>query len=92
MFPGKHQSCCNQFGQCERTGKTSPKPEKVDCNRLPLQPTASTHVPLPAVLPGLVRPAIQLLPVLAAFHSSGLELPPDPSPPDAQALHATFLI
>jgi len=92
MFPGKHQPCCNKSGQCERPGKTSPKPEKVDCNRLPLQRTATAHIPAPALLPAFVAPAVQQPPVLAVFHWLGLEVPPDPSPPDAQALHVTFLI
>jgi hypothetical protein len=92
MFPGKHQPCCNKSGQCERPGKASPKPEKVDCNRLPLQRTATTHIPAPALLPAVVAPAVRQPSVLAAFDWLGLEVPPDPSPPDAQALHATFLI
>src|SRR5215510_2950234 len=79
MFPGKHQPCCTKSGQCERPGKTSPKPEKVDCNRLPLQRTATTHIPAPALLPTLVVPAVQHLPVLAGFHWPGLEIPHDPS-------------
>ena len=91
MFPGKHQPCCNKSGQCERPGKNSPKPDKRDCNRLPLERTATTHVPLPAVLPAPIAPAIDQFSA-SLCHASAFEVPPETSPPDAQALHATFLI
>ena len=52
MFPGRHQSCCNKSGQCERPGQNQSKPEKQDCNRLPLQRGDHAQtLPLPAVLP-----------------------------------------
>jgi hypothetical protein len=91
MFPGKHQPCCNKSGQCERPGKNSPQPEKQDCNRLAFQRNSPASVPLPAVLPAPIAPA----PVDVAAFLAGiptLDIPPDPSPPDRQALHATFLI
>jgi hypothetical protein len=91
MFPGKHQPCCNKSGQCERPGRNAPKPEKQDCNRLPMQRTATAHIPLPAVLPAPIAPAIVLLPA-SLFHAAAVEVPPDTSPPNLQALHATFLI
>src|SRR5215470_19481863 len=59
MFPGKHQPCCNKSGQCERPEKNSPKPEKQDCNRLPLQRTAMTHIPLPALITAPLAPAVE---------------------------------
>jgi hypothetical protein len=90
MFPGKHQPCCNKSGQCERPGKNSPKPEKQDCNRLPLERTAPTHVPMPAMLPTPIAPGI--VQFSASLFYAAFEVPPDPSPPDAQALHGTFLI
>jgi len=91
MFPGKHQQCCNKSGQCERSSKKLPKPEKQDCNRLPLERTKTTHVPLPAVLPAAIAPAVEQFyaPLLQAW---AFEIPPDISPPDVQALHSTFLI
>jgi hypothetical protein len=94
MFPGHRQSCCNESGRCERPGKNSQQPEKsekVDCNRLPLQQTASAHIPAPAVLPmSFARPIEQVLVYLA--NSSAFDAPLEASPPDAQALRATFLI
>jgi hypothetical protein len=92
MFPGKHQPCCNKSGQCERPGKTSPTPEKQDCNRLPFERTATLHVlPMPAILPASVAPAApQLSHVLARL--CAFEILFDPSPPDLQALNVTFLI
>jgi hypothetical protein len=91
MFPGKHQPCCNNSGQCERPGKDTPRPVKQDCNRLALERTATTHVPLPAVLQVPIAPPVEQFSALL-LHQVALEVPPDPSPPDAQALHATFLI
>lgn len=91
MFPGKHQSCCNKSGQCERPGKNSSKPEKLDCNRLALQRTATVHIPMPAALPAPMAPAAAQLPA-TILHGWWYEVSTDPSPPDAQALHVTFLI
>jgi hypothetical protein len=92
MFPGKHQPCCNKSGQCERPGKNSPKPEKQDCNRLPMLRGAAAHVvPLPAVLPtAIAPPALQSPASLDSLLGFGDLL--DPSPPDTQALDSTFRI
>jgi hypothetical protein len=92
MFPGKHQSCCNQAGQCERPGKNSPKPAKQDCNRLPLQRGEKLHaLPLPSIVPAIV--ALFPPPALSPLaHLAAVEVLPDSSPPDLQSLHATFLI
>src|SRR5437773_8606441 len=66
MFPGKRQQCCNKSGQCERPGKNSPKPEKQDCNRLPLDRGGNVHdVPPPALLPATIATDIVQLPALA---------------------------
>ena len=95
MFPGqKAKSCCNKSGQCERPGKTPNKPETQDCNRLPMNRGGDAHaMPLPAVLPASVAavPELQMpSDVWSRFATLGALL--DPSPPDRQALHATFLI
>jgi hypothetical protein len=92
MFPGKHQPCCNQSGQCERPGKNSPKPEKRECNRLSLQRTSNASVvPLPAVLSTPITP---LVPRSSStlFRVLTFEALLDPSPPDILAFNATFLI
>jgi len=95
MFPGKTQaqSCCNKSGQCQRPSKSPSKTEKQDCNRLPLSRGENAHV-LPA--PELVALAIGHAPVQPLSHEllrvSGFELLLDPSPPDLQAINATFLI
>lgn len=92
MFPGKHQQCCNKSGQCDRPGKTSPK-EKQACNRLPFGASGNVHpVPLPAVLPAAVAHVTRELPFPALFRVAAFEVLFDPSPPDLQALNATFLI
>jgi len=92
MLPGTQQSCCNKSGQCERPGKNTPKPEKQDCNRLPLQRGEKIHaVPLPAISPVTIAILPELrLPALARL--TAFEILLDPSPPDVQALHGTFLI
>jgi hypothetical protein len=92
MFPGKHQPCCNKSGQCERPDKSSPKPEKQDCNRLPFERTGNAHIlPMPAVLPAIVAPALlSSAPILTRLTAAEVLL--DPSPPDVQALNVTFLI
>jgi hypothetical protein len=91
MFPGKHQPCCNKSGQCERPGKNSPKPEKQDCNRLPFERTPSAHVvPILAVVPATIAPpVVQVAPPATLIPATVFF---DPSPPDLQALNATFLI
>ena len=92
MFPGtQEKSCCNKSGQCERPGRNSQKPEKLDCKRLLLQRTATAHIPLPAVLPVQMASAVAQFRAVI-FHGSWYEVSPDPSPPDAQALHVIFLI
>jgi hypothetical protein len=94
MFPGKQQrSCCTKSGQCERPGKTSSKPEKQDCSRLPLGRGGSAHaVPLPAILPAAIAPQPDPPQSSALLRVSDFEALLDPSPPKLQALHATFLI
>ncbi len=91
MFPGEHPSCCDKPGQCERRGKTPPKPEKQDCNRLPLDRRGNAHaLPLPAVLPVIAAPLLHQIPTLIPVRE--LESRIEPSPPDIQALNVTFLI
>src|SRR5262245_52232882 len=95
MFPGKQQqSCCNKSGQCERPGKNSHKPVKQDCNRLPLSRGGNAHVvPAPAVLPVTISVnALQLPAFSELIRVFDFEILVDPSPPNRQALNATFLI
>ena len=96
MFPGKQQGCCNKSGQCERPGKSTPKPqkpEKVDCNRLPLDRGGSPHVvPLPAILPAQIAADFVYFPLTTFVRPAFFEIALDPSPPDWQALNSTFLI
>jgi hypothetical protein len=93
MFPGKQRACCNKSGRCQRPGKPSRKPETVNCTRLPFQRGETVRaVPIAAILPAF--PGVQIaqpLPFPASLRLA-FELLIDPSPPDFQALHATFLI
>jgi hypothetical protein len=92
MFPGKRQPCCNKSGQCERPGKSSQRPERQDCNRLPLARSANVHpVTPPAILPAPIVAAKEpAFPAL--FRVIAFETLLDPSPPNLQALNSTFLI
>ena len=93
MFPGKQRQCCNKSGQCERPGKSSPKPETQDCNRLPLDRSGNVHVvPPPALLPAVITADIVQFCVPELLRVTAFEVLLDPSPPDLQALNATFLI
>lgn len=93
MFPGKRQACCNRSGQCERPGKAPTKPEKQDCNRLPLERGGHAQaVPPPAVAPVEVTPQSLLLARAAYLRADDFEALVDPSPPNLQALNTTFLI
>ena len=94
MFPGKRQqSCCNNSGKCERPGKAPTKPEKQDCNRLPLGRGGTVHtVPPPAALPPLIAAIVQPLSPPALVRVLAFEVLLDPSPPNLQSLNATFLI
>jgi len=92
MFPGTQQKCCNKSGQCERPGKSSPKPDVRDCNRLALDRGGDLHVLTPpALLPAIIA-VDDLRPTVAFFPAEMFEALPDPSPPDRQALNSTFLI
>jgi hypothetical protein len=93
MFPGKQQQCCNKSGQCERPGKSSPKPQTQDCNRLPLDRGGNAHVvPPPALLRADITADIAHRCLPALFRVTAFDVLLDPSPPDLQALNATFLI
>jgi hypothetical protein len=93
MFPGKHQTCCNKSGQCERPGKTPGKPERQDCNRLPFSRSGQAHVlPLPAILPVFVATQLEQSASAGLLRVESFDVVVDPSPPDRQAFNATFLI
>jgi hypothetical protein len=94
MFPGKQlHACCNKSGQCERPGKTPAKPEKQDCNRLPFARSGSAHqLHPPAIAPVAIADVVLPLDTPMVLRVSALEKLLEPSPPDLQALNATFLI
>src|SRR5262249_32223044 len=95
MFAGKQksQSCCNKSGKCERPGKNPSKPEKQDCNFQSFSRGENANmIPLPAILTATIAVELQPRPSSGLFRASAFEAPIDPSPPDLQALNATFLI
>jgi hypothetical protein len=93
MFPGTKQTCCNKSGQCERPGKNSSQPQNKECKQLPFGLGGNAHaVPSPAILPACAVPELGKPPAAATVRLAPFGALLDPSPPDRQALHATFLI
>jgi len=88
MFPGTKSECCNKAGQCERPGKSQPK---TDCNRMPLALQSGSS---PDIAPSPVVPTMVAVepPAVTFFHFSVIEMVREHSPPDLQALNATFLM
>lgn len=92
MLPGADTDCCDGAGKCS----TKPKqpPIEKDCETMPLEPQASRgdHSPL---IPIAVAPvpvaamAANLQAIVWEFHDAA---PREHSPPDLQALFASFLI
>ena|SRR5205814_4680084 len=90
MFPGIKKDCC-KAGKCERSKPRQTTPSK-QCNRMPLEPTGSAQL-LCSELPTRIIDTIELSQVPAGYGpASSTVAPVEHSPPDLQALHATFLI
>ena len=89
MFPTAAKSCCNKDGKCERPTKTAPVKE---CKRMPFEPQASGMAHS-----GLVAAIVEEAPVMPVPVGPSMAVYRDPatvepSPPDLNVLHATFLI
>ena len=88
MFPGVKKSCCTKSGQCERPTKSAPAKE---CQRISLELQDATHLLLD--LPPAVTSSDLLAPVAAPLALRRSATPAvEPSPPDLNVLHSTFLI
>jgi len=89
MFPGV-KSCCGSNRQCKT--KKTPAPQTTrECKQIAFEHQKSTdlHTDLPV---GATSPADVLSRVAEPLSRPSREALTDPSPPDLQALHATFLI
>jgi hypothetical protein len=93
MFTGTGRQCCNKAGQCERPKKESaPSAPKQDCKRMPLALRNGPHLyPVMATLPAAIE-AVVPQPLAISFRLKSTDLLLEHSPPDLQALNATFLI
>ena len=88
MFPGAQKTCCTKSGQCERPTKSAPAKE---CQRISLELQNATHLLLD--LPPAMTSSDLLAPVAAPLALPRSEAPAvEPSPPDLNVLHSTFLI
>jgi hypothetical protein len=89
MWPGV-KSCCGANGQC-KTKKSQPSQPRRECKQIAFehQKSVDLHIDLPVVA---VIPS-DFLPSMAEPFTrwSRLHLI-EPSPPDLQVLHSTFLI
>jgi len=89
MWPGV-KGCCGANGQC-KTKKSQPSQTGRECKQIAFehQKSVDLHIDLSVVA---VIPS-DFLPRLAEplTHRSGVS-PIEPSPPDLQVLHSTFLI
>jgi hypothetical protein len=89
MWPGV-KSCCGASGQC-KTKKTQQSQTGRECKQIAFgrQEQVDLHVDLPVVSVAL----LDVLPHLAESLTRWCGMSAvDPSPPDLQALHSTFLI
>jgi hypothetical protein len=89
MFPGMTRDCC-KAGHCERSQSQKNGPSK-DCKRMQLEPASSSqiHTAAPALIPITIEVAA---PVVLSSSPIQTVLRMEHSPPDLQALNATFLI
>ena len=89
MWPGV-KSCCGANGQCKT--KKSPQSQGTrECKQIAFEHQNSIH--LDVDLPIIAGHPSDFLPRIAEPFTRSLRLPLiEPSPPDLQALHATFLI
>ena len=89
MWPGV-KSCCSANGQC-KTKKTQASQTGRECKQIAFehQKSVDLHVDLAAVA---ISPSDVLTRVAEPLIRWSGVSPIEPSPPDLQALHATFLI
>jgi hypothetical protein len=89
MWPGA-KSCCAPNGHC-KTKTPAQKEAGRECKRIAFdhQKSVDLHIELPMVAYVAVEMPALAAERLATHHSLN---PIEPSPPDLQVLHATFLI
>jgi len=89
MWPSA-KTCCGANGQC-KTKKPQPPQSSRECKQIAFEHQKS--VDLPIDLPVVAVHPSDFLPRIAESFTRWSYLPViEPSPPDRQALHATFLI
>jgi hypothetical protein len=90
MFGGP-KSCCSPDGHCKTKKPASPQNARVDCNQIAFdhQKSVDLHIDLPVVSAVQVELPVPAVAQLTRRHATYLA---EPSPPDLQVLHSTFLI
>jgi hypothetical protein len=90
MLPGV-KSCCGAHGQCKTKKPAAPQNSGRECKQIAFddQKSIDLHIDLPVIpIHGFALPE----PLAAPLNDRSDLNPVEPSPPDWQALHSTFLI
>jgi hypothetical protein len=89
MWPGA-KSCCSPNGHCKKKAPTPPGKASRECKQIAFdhQKTLDHQIELPMIA---VRIDLPLGAIEGLEHWHAVN-PVEPSPPDRQALHSTFLI
>jgi hypothetical protein len=89
MWPGA-KSCCAPDGHC-KTKKTPVKQDSRECKQIAFdhQKSIDHHIDLPVIVAVTVDLPIRTVEAFTLWHGAS---PIEPSPPDLQVLHSTFLI
>lgn len=89
MWPGA-KSCCSADGHC-KTKSPAQKDTKRECKQIAFdhQKPVDLHVDLQVIAIVPFGLTLHMANTIAAWHGNS---PVEPSPPDLQILHSTFLI
>jgi hypothetical protein len=89
MWPGA-KSCCAPDGHC-KTKAPAQQTSSRECKQIAFghQKSVDLHIDLPVVASGTFDVPTRRVEPLATWHGTR---PVEPSPPDLQVLHSTFLI
>jgi hypothetical protein len=90
MWPGA-KTCCSPNGRCKTKAPASPQKPARDCKQIAFdhQRSVDTHIESPAVAMVGIDLALRVIEGSEPWHGP---TPVEPSPPDLQVLHSSFLI
>ena len=86
----RSKGCCGQDGRCQKTAPEKPAPAR-ECKQIAFEHHKSfdLHIDLPVVAVAIIQPPVPPAPAAERWSPAN---PVEPSPPDLQVLHSTFLI